>query len=105
MSKHTPGPWNMAGAWKGGHGVFDIIKPHPSAPQSTVGYVIATVSYSWNQDDGKATDETIANARLISAAPDLLLCVEELAAMYENTDAPIGFRARAAIAKARGKRC
>ena len=40
------------------------------------------------------------HARLIAAAPDLLAIVREVAEFYEDTDAPIGEAARAALAKA-----
>ena len=44
-----------------------------------------------------------ANARLISAAPDLYAVAERIAEHFAYTDAPLGIAARAALAKARGE--
>ena len=89
MSEHTPGPWLLneqkTSVWKGEHIVAAI----------TIGRAVS-----------------IADARLISAAPELLEALQALIAEYEPnlkafaTDAPRKAKwevARAAIAKATGE--
>jgi len=44
------------------------------------------------------------NAALLGAAPDLLAIARRVAEHFEDTDAPLGIDARAAIAKALGTR-
>lgn len=64
MSAHTPGPWT----------IYDPVSPYPGveavASQQTI------VLWGYGDDDcgvrGKNPKEIEANARLISAAPDLL---------------------------------
>ena len=62
--------------------------------------------------DGIATDELLANARLIAAAPELLEALEEFEAEYDKVDLAKAeppeltaavLAARAAIAKAKGE--
>jgi hypothetical protein len=84
-SQHTPGPWRIGDA---GFTVFG--PPKPGALPETIAPV-----------------KNRANARLISAAPDLL---EALEALLDRDPAPplekigaVYVNARAAIAKARGE--
>jgi hypothetical protein len=85
---HTPGPWHShfhrvprkgAGYWK----IFDTDNNHPCVANCLDSH-----------GNGKA------NARLISAAPDLLEACEAAAEHYKDTDAPTGFKLMAAIHKA-----
>jgi hypothetical protein len=81
---HTPGHWNLT------FGEYD------AAIHSDV--TIASIN-----DDALAWKE---NARLISAAPDLLSTLQDICAMIvspNDTRADILAHARAAIAKAEGK--
>ena len=96
MSKHTPGPWVVAGpnlidqadAGIWGSGEFD--------------FVICDM-----QRDGYEDAEQKANALLISAAPDLLEALERLVSAARDVDH--GYldqaidNAESAIAKARGQ--
>ena len=95
MSKHTPGPWVVAGpnlidqadAGIWGSGEFD--------------FVICDM-----QRDGYEDAEQGANARLIAAAPDLLEALEYcLDCLGDEFALPADCQnnARAAIAKARGE--
>lgn len=84
-SKHTPGPWRL-GEVGGGDGSYVI----------TNGMVTVAETSGWRYslDD----DTHFADARLIAAAPDLLVCLKALiapgASRFDRE------RARAAIAKA-----
>ena len=90
MSKHTPGPWRID---EDGVGIIFEIE----------GYAVATV----------APKNRTANARILSAAPDMLVELEDMTNVAEQaiiasgTDAEFAAirveRARAAIAKAKGR--
>ena len=85
MSKHTPGPWELWGT---------------ASPSQ----VIAAENYFVAQTLGR-NDE--ANARLIAAAPDLLVACKELLEVWEEAPAyghASAVKARAAIAKAEGEK-
>ena len=89
--KHTPGPWRV---WT----------PPPNGEQcigDSKGLMVAVAT------TGITFNETLANARLIAAAPDLL---EALQAIIESVDrngaailTELESAARAAIAKAQGE--
>lgn len=94
-AKHTPGPWfsmddrdgNIRGL-RGRHG-----------PES-VNVV------NWNGISRASSANGQANARLISAAPELLEALEAITALYDTDEGcrsiPEYTAARAAIAKAKG---
>lgn len=89
--KHTPGPWTRSTRFPG------RIKAQR--------YDVAAVC-DWGQEE-PVSPENDANARLISAAPDLLEAAEKALAMTEReswgTDRlSVLSQLRAAIAKARG---
>lgn len=86
MSSHTPGPWE---AFKGGYAVG-----------SQQGTCVATLPSSSKHHPEDSERE--ANARLISAAPDLLSALTILLKMIEDGDFTTLElnEARAAIAKA-----
>ena len=104
--KHTPGPWQSVS-----QGLTHLVS---QACDEQFRFAIARV---WEQDyhpDGPraAHIEAVANARLISAAPDMLAALQELIAELDNREPPQGhiFRdtggmilAREAIAKATGE--
>lgn len=99
MSKHTPGPWDFS--WQ--------IQPNGCPTVGHKGLMVCMVAHSAKQEDQRET--ALANAALISAAPDLL---EALQLMLETRtqekhlwnakpgESPLHDRARAAIAKATG---
>jgi hypothetical protein len=80
MSKHTPGPWE---ALKNNYGQVLIVV------RSTNDFVCAV------------PDECEADARLISAAPDLLEALKRVCS-HGYRSSPDWDNARAAIAKAEG---
>lgn len=85
MSKHTPGPWHI-----GSNMILKIINGSY--------FSIAEVN-DWD-------DETVPNARLIAAAPDLLEALEIIVATEHERHGYNPFwtdQARAAIAKAKGE--
>jgi hypothetical protein len=117
MSKHTPGPWH--------HYTFGPDRPvGPYIVAITVdpngdcgpirGYTV-TCGYNPNASTywpargigGRSDDEAIANAQLISAAPDLYDVSRRLADFDDETGSPAWTQllaaARAAIAKAEGR--
>lgn len=112
MSGHTPGPWELQlRERKRPHGEASTVEGSLRRSGAMPVEIVARVDFGY----GRAVDE--ANARLIAAAPDLLLLVEELAkgpALHacdtrgERNDARnqwlLGLRekAKAAIAKATG---
>ncbi len=71
MTQHTPGPWEYTK-------VPDL--PRVRERKSGQGFLIANCeNSSW-----LPKDETVANARLIAAAPELLTALEELVAEADN---------------------
>ena len=106
MSEHTPGPWTVENAsdrmlWVGALRV-------PDDERYGLHTIITGIDIEDLTPEARAKKE--ANARLISAAPDLLAACEAVATWWEahgiegdhRTDAFCTL-ARAAIAKARGK--
>lgn len=66
MSKHTPGPWDYG--WE--------IQPNGCPTVGHKGLMICMVAHSAKEPHQKET--ALANADLISAAPDLLAALVEL---------------------------
>lgn len=103
--RFTPGPWSP------GH----IVDPdHPCGCRfifaDGLAGSVATVSAGGN--DSPSASETIANANLISAAPELFTALETCLDVLDNLDefSPFGITnqsamaaARAALSKARGE--
>lgn len=95
-TKYTPGPW----------GYDDYDHTAFCSDKYKEDYFMRI---EWSVDAlGIPEEEIQANARLIAAAPELLEALEELIAMnncnYDRTIQENGYKkARAAIAKARGK--
>lgn len=101
-TKHTPGPWRF------------YTEPQPNGcPIIGVGHgmMVAMLAHTVKQEDQK--DEAIANARLISAAPELLGALYGMLEVYGGqrdadglpkhaTELDLIASARAAIAKATG---
>lgn len=100
MSGHTPGPWYADPSKRlTGFAVTHDGEPNPLA----IALRKPKNSYSKGIPDTKA----LANARLISAAPDLLEALEDWLHFLASDDVaePDLAKARAAIAKARGTPC
>jgi len=94
MSKHTPGPWVVGP-------VDDTVVTHLGA--DGVRYEVAQIDGDYNEPDLWPVME--ANARLIAAAPDLLLALRELLFNHNHGNGLDAWhrtrdRAAAAIAKA-----
>ena len=105
MSKHTPGPWfvNWAGSGKNGQFVYD--ECYVYAPSSGVEDVAVAADIA-DPLTGKPSE---ANARLISAAPELLAELEKMVKAFlvyapktDGAEYNCVNTARAAIAKAEG---
>lgn len=93
MSKHTPGPWRV---------IEDRV---PGALE--IYAEEKAIAELWRRS---STQEEMANARLIAAAPKLLKALEKMLRCFSDYDGTHGDlensatdEARAAIAKARGQ--
>lgn len=92
-SKHTPGPWYFDPEHRPHHYGCNV--------GAETGECIATVAPGENGDS-----ETIANARLIAAAPDLLAACEEFVRKVESGEARSKrsyAEMKAAISRAKGE--
>lgn len=69
--KHTPGPWRIAGKYKGDHGSFWLETEFPMPVFELVPVI-------------GVPGEHLANARLIAAAPDLLEALQECEDYFDN---------------------
>jgi hypothetical protein len=90
--KHTPGPWKIGTPPPNGEQTIGT--------QSGMMVAVAVTGVNFEQ-------QTIANAKLIAAAPDLLEALQSIVASAEDGCSAINTRflitAKAAIAKATGK--
>lgn len=92
-SKHTPGPWLVAGST-----VYAL-----NDEQFPANRFSAQVSSGWVDEVQRiSNNEIMANARLMGAAPDLLEALEELIAQTGITGT-FAEKTFAAIAKAKGE--
>jgi hypothetical protein len=87
MTQYTPGPWKQGST-------------HPENVNAGSALVCTTLSR------GRFNDEQKANARLISAAPELLDALKDALCALEccGKDYPAASKARTAIAKAIGEK-
>ena len=105
MSKHTPGPWSIVKKAKNMSitGNVHVVADKERFPSA---FVPAWDDPQKGEEDG--TEEAFANARLLSAAPDLLEALKALyAATPDNEGGELGracMIARAAISKAEGQK-
>lgn len=96
---HTPGPWQAVDQHPSHPGVEIEIKGHPDYPHGGA-YHVAQVNCVLT-----TPDVTVANARLIAAAPELLAALERLCRVasvelgYTRPD--VIEQAKAVIAKAK----
>jgi hypothetical protein len=117
-TKHTPGPWAVKHEEKWpfdieigtvGETVVSMTRIAYSTRQNTLTDVRCAVGFDWNERDDVAfmVAKQEADARLISAAPDLLAVAIEadsaLAALGIPENGKPRVQIRAAIAKARGQ--
>lgn len=89
MSKHTPGPW--------------VVGPIPGSDEchfyieaDSAGRDICDMAHP----DGDASDEDMANARLIAAAPEMAGLLREYVARWVGSD--LETRARALLSRLDG---
>lgn len=78
MSKHTPGPWNFEVGDAETRAMSEVFK----AGDRT--YRIALVNCE--PKNPHVREEDVANARLITKAPELLIAVEDLLEMLDEWD-------------------
>lgn len=105
---HTPGPWTVRN-YPANETEGDDAETHIQAYADENGEEGASLAWvnRWTFGDSPPAAESVANARLIAAAPELLAALEELSA-YSASDVDANEasfeqareHARAAIAKA-----
>ena len=101
MSKHTPGPW-FVGAVNRKKQFTDINTNSRDDRLAYTSWVGLARAYGC-EDDKEAGNEVMeANARLISAAPELLDFAKEWLAQQGNDNNYMTQKAKEAIAKAEG---
>ncbi len=84
-TQHTPGPWFRTKSGNRLSSAFQIVAGADG--NGDPNQLVATVHPAAITIDHEPCDETRANARLISAAPDMLSALETLASrMSENAD-------------------
>jgi hypothetical protein len=83
-AQHTPGPWRL---------VVTVPEDNPNH-HAAWGKV--------ERPHACSIEASLADARLIASAPDLLELARFVAKHFENTDAPLGEHARNLIRKAEG---
>ncbi len=76
MSQHTPGPWYRKGSY---------VSVPANGKRDTLGTPLLSVVIADCQSNPLGDEVSIANARLISSAPDLLLALEALLRL-DDTD-------------------
>lgn len=94
--KHTPGEWRVNTAGTGKNGVIVIDEIYVYAPGDNDDVAIAS-----DIIDPATSEPSIANARLISAAPDLLETLQAI--VNDGLSTSRIAAAKAAIAKATGE--
>ena len=95
IHEHTPGPWEVGRGYARTH----------STPIRWKGENLAWIC-GMDSAHEFSLEQTLANARLISAAPDMLAALEGLLSdnyLADPINADRMAEARAAIAKAKGK--
>lgn len=94
--KHTPGPWNL-GAKRSGGGLPIAIDIWSNAPMKGIAVVQECRTH------GMSSEELLANARLVAAAPEILTALKSILAGIMDCDDPYGYpgvlEAEKAIAK------
>lgn len=76
MSKHTPGPWEAGPNPRGICSNEYVVRPAGEFPHG-----------AWVADCGMGDDESIANAHLIAAAPEMLEALKSaLGWMVQDSD-------------------
>jgi hypothetical protein len=100
MSKHTPGPWSVNGN--------EIIAPDTESDTHIAAYFVRVATIDDTKETGWSKPVIAANARLISAAPDMLAMLHEVLDLLNDPDADssdawrVESKIEAVIAKATG---
>ena len=97
MTKHTPGPWNAA-PFSSVVGCPIMAQPDPKKNSILVAVTQSAVA----EDSAGFRAEVEANARLITAAPDLLVAVKSALGHVEGKGPPDWDFLRAAVKRAEG---
>lgn len=95
-TQHTPGPW-----W-----VYDESDRYPGIEAASCSIVVlGDEKRNFHGVQGVTDEESLANARLIASAPDMLEALRQVAASWYRDEVPHGIRELAikTIAKAEGR--
>ena len=100
VERHTPGPWAVEDSTV----IWSTVQDPPETSYD-LGTPIAEVRTMKSLLGPAYSRETVAaNARLISAAPDMLEALERFVEDCSNEECEFCIKARSAIAKARGEK-
>jgi hypothetical protein len=100
MSAHTPGPWLRTKSGNRLSSAFQIVAGADG--NGDPNQLVATVHHAAITIDHEPCDETKANARLISALPDMLDALQSVCDAYGDRDTLLMAQVKAALAKAQG---
>ena len=93
MNKHTPGPWEP-----------DIRLAQAMVTDSNGNAIADIARHEFSATEQSYSDECIAaNARLISAAPDMFDALQAIVDAFGDQDSILIDQAKAALAKAKGE--
>jgi hypothetical protein len=100
MSAHTPGPWLRTKSGNRPSSAFQIVAGADG--NGDPNQLVATVHPAAITIDHEPCDETRANARLISASPDIFDALQAVCDAYGDSDTLLMAQVKAALDKAKG---
>lgn len=104
--KHTPGPWHWdVPEFEKGTKSYNALKNENELPRivSSTGEEVCHFGNSTEYYPTEGTPPKDSDARLMSAAPELLEALEHMVHLWESYTGSRAGKSRAVIAKARGE--
>jgi hypothetical protein len=99
-AQHTPGPWLRTKSGNRLSSAFQIVAGADGNGDPNT--LVATIHPIGIPFDPEPCEETRANARLISAAPDMFDALQAVCDAYGDRDTLLMAQVKAALAKAQG---